>query len=195
MWDFDSQDSNGATPAESKALYDTLLAKNPNNILTLNHETHQGTITEVMPYVIKKLKAAGYKMVTVAECLGNPSPAYSKISSPQPGTYSCSDLTIPTTPTNPTPPSSGSVRIHPNGDTNWCVVAQSNSNNAAVVLYVRDSSTSLIVTNLYVSGKNAAALLPNGPFLVETLPSPPTTVHTALTQEVVRVHLSCCHHF
>jgi hypothetical protein len=38
LWDFDSEDSLGATVAESEALYDQALAKNPSTILALNHE-------------------------------------------------------------------------------------------------------------------------------------------------------------
>lgn len=70
IWDFDSGDSVGKTAAQSKTLYKNLIAKKPNNVLTLNHETYATTANEVLPYAIQQFKAAGYKMVTVAECLG-----------------------------------------------------------------------------------------------------------------------------
>ncbi|PBK82518.1 glycoside hydrolase/deacetylase [Armillaria gallica] len=56
IWDFDSGDSVGETAANSEKDYDTLVAKHPSTILTLNHET----------------VGAGYNLVTVAECLGLP---------------------------------------------------------------------------------------------------------------------------
>ncbi|KAF8607827.1 carbohydrate esterase family 4 protein [Ceratobasidium sp. AG-I] len=65
IWDFDSGDSAGKSAA-----YKSLIAKKPNNILTLNHETYATTVNDVIPDAIKQLKAAGYKLVTVAECLG-----------------------------------------------------------------------------------------------------------------------------
>ncbi|EUC63916.1 carbohydrate esterase family 4 protein, partial [Rhizoctonia solani AG-3 Rhs1AP] len=61
-WDFDSGDSVGATPAQSKAMYDKIIAQRPSSILTLNHETHERTAHEVIPYVVPRLQAAGYKM-------------------------------------------------------------------------------------------------------------------------------------
>lgn len=47
-----------------------MIASNPDTILTLNHETYERTAHEVVPYAIQKLQAAGYRLVTVAECLG-----------------------------------------------------------------------------------------------------------------------------
>lgn len=70
LWDFDSQDSNGASADQSKQLYDNIIAQHPSNILTLNHETRVDTAFQVLPYAISKLQAAGYQLVTVAECLG-----------------------------------------------------------------------------------------------------------------------------
>ncbi|ELU45794.1 polysaccharide deacetylase domain-containing protein [Rhizoctonia solani AG-1 IA] len=52
--------------SQSKNDYKNLVSKNPNNVLTLNHETY----------------AKGYKMVTVAQCLGQ-SP-YKSTGSPSP---------------------------------------------------------------------------------------------------------------
>jgi peptidoglycan/xylan/chitin deacetylase (PgdA/CDA1 family) len=72
VWDFDSGDSVGATTAQSKASYDQLIAQHPSTILALNHEVYQQTAQVIVPYVIQKLQAAGYKLVTVAECVGLP---------------------------------------------------------------------------------------------------------------------------
>ncbi|SJL14051.1 related to deacetylase [Armillaria ostoyae] len=70
IWDFDSGDSVGETAANSEKDYDTLVAKHPSTILTLNHETVQTTSTTVLPHALDDLLGAGYNLVTVAECLG-----------------------------------------------------------------------------------------------------------------------------
>jgi len=70
MWDFDSGDSTGSTPAQSEQSYTDVANKHPSNLLALNHETVQTTAEEVLPYALQKLGAQGYKFVTVAECLG-----------------------------------------------------------------------------------------------------------------------------
>ncbi|CUA76241.1 hypothetical protein RSOLAG22IIIB_12144 [Rhizoctonia solani] len=80
-WDFDSRDASGASATESKQLYDEVIARRPSTILTLNHETHSTTAYDVLPYAIQKLQAAGYKLVTVAECLGEQ--PYQSVGSPQ----------------------------------------------------------------------------------------------------------------
>ncbi|SJL17519.1 uncharacterized protein ARMOST_21071 [Armillaria ostoyae] len=71
-WDFDSGDSVGEAPADSEKDYDTLVAKHPSTILTLNHETVETTSTTVLPHALDDLLGAGYNLVTVAECLGLP---------------------------------------------------------------------------------------------------------------------------
>ncbi|KAH0584793.1 hypothetical protein H2248_008073 [Termitomyces sp. 'cryptogamus'] len=43
IWDFDSGDSVGATPDESKDNYDELIDEHPQTILALNHETIETT--------------------------------------------------------------------------------------------------------------------------------------------------------
>ncbi|KAF8072282.1 carbohydrate esterase family 4 protein [Lyophyllum atratum] len=72
VWDFDSQDSVGATPAQSEANYDQIIAEHPSTILALNHEVYETTVHQVLPYAISKLQAAGYNLVSVAECLDLP---------------------------------------------------------------------------------------------------------------------------
>ncbi|KAB5589662.1 putative effector protein/Carbohydrate esterase family 4 protein [Ceratobasidium theobromae] len=70
IWDFDSGDSVGVSAADSKKKYKQLLDSHPNAILTLNHETYESTVNNVIPYAIQQIKAKGYRMVTVAECVG-----------------------------------------------------------------------------------------------------------------------------
>ncbi|CCO37061.1 carbohydrate esterase family 4 protein [Rhizoctonia solani AG-1 IB] len=72
IWDFDSADSIGATAEQSKSHYDNILGQHPSSILTLNHETIETTPNQVIPYALQKIQEKGFKMVTVAECLGMP---------------------------------------------------------------------------------------------------------------------------
>ncbi|KAG8945310.1 Carbohydrate esterase 4 protein [Tulasnella sp. 419] len=69
MWDFDSGDSAGASTTSIKNSYKSLVSKNPATILTLNHETYS-TTNSALDDVLKTLSNKGYKMVTVAECVG-----------------------------------------------------------------------------------------------------------------------------
>jgi peptidoglycan/xylan/chitin deacetylase (PgdA/CDA1 family) len=81
-WDFDSGDSTGSTPAQSKKAYDKLAKMHPSTVLALNHETYETTAHDVLPYAIKLLVGKGYKLVTLAECLGvDP---YQSVSNPKP---------------------------------------------------------------------------------------------------------------
>jgi len=86
-WDFDSGDSTGSTVEQSNAAYDQLANRHPSNILALNHETYNTTAHEVLPHAIKVLQSRGYKLVTVAECLGRE--PYSRVSDPQQGSWQC----------------------------------------------------------------------------------------------------------
>ncbi|ESK91757.1 carbohydrate esterase family 4 protein [Moniliophthora roreri MCA 2997] len=86
-WDFDSGDSTGASPEQSKRDYADLIRRRPNTIIALNHETRQSTAEDVIRTVIPQLKNAGYNLVTVAGCLGmNP---YQSVGQPQSGSWSC----------------------------------------------------------------------------------------------------------
>jgi len=72
LWDFDSGDSLGIGPAERKQRYTNLANSRPSTILALNHETSESTAHDVIPHAITVLKQAGYRLVSVAECLGQP---------------------------------------------------------------------------------------------------------------------------
>ncbi|RXW19928.1 hypothetical protein EST38_g5939 [Candolleomyces aberdarensis] len=68
-WDFDSGDTGGLTGAQSLNQYRTLIAAQPESILTLNHEINPDTV-QILPQVIADLQAAGYRLTTLADCLG-----------------------------------------------------------------------------------------------------------------------------
>ncbi|KAF8162753.1 carbohydrate esterase family 4 protein [Crassisporium funariophilum] len=71
IWDFDSQDSLGASAQTSKNLYNSIANQRPSTLLALNHETI------VVQYAITRLQSAGYSLVTLAECIG--APAYQSV--------------------------------------------------------------------------------------------------------------------
>ncbi|KAG8928092.1 Carbohydrate esterase 4 protein [Tulasnella sp. 417] len=81
IWDFDSRDSIGASPDESKEEYRKVADKRPPTILTLNHETYETTAHDVLPYALDILRDNGYNFVSVAECLGGMEP-YAKRTDP-----------------------------------------------------------------------------------------------------------------
>jgi len=70
IWDFDSGDSVGSSAADSKNKYDVIAKRHLSTLLALNHEIYSSTAFEVVPHAIKALQSAGYKLVTLAECLG-----------------------------------------------------------------------------------------------------------------------------
>ncbi|KAG2018458.1 chitin deacetylase [Coprinopsis cinerea AmutBmut pab1-1] len=69
-WDFDSRDTGGYSALQSIEGYNSLIASRPSSILTLNHEINEGTARVLIPEIVRSLQAAGYRLVTVAECLG-----------------------------------------------------------------------------------------------------------------------------
>ncbi|KAF9562580.1 chitin deacetylase [Agrocybe pediades] len=69
-WDFDSGDTWGISTQEQIQRYKDIAKTRPSTLLTLNHEVHQQTAQVLLPEAIKTLQAAGYRLVTVAECLG-----------------------------------------------------------------------------------------------------------------------------
>jgi len=81
LWDFDSGDSVGVSPADSKARYQDLANRHPSTALALNHETLASTVYDVLPYAVQQLRARGYRLVTLAQCLGVA--PYQAVGSPQ----------------------------------------------------------------------------------------------------------------
>ncbi|KAF9269746.1 carbohydrate esterase family 4 protein [Marasmius fiardii PR-910] len=69
-WDLDTRDADGASVKYSKEQYEEAAKESPSNILALNHEPYNSTLSEVIPYAFEILKDKKYKFVTVAECLG-----------------------------------------------------------------------------------------------------------------------------
>ncbi|KAF1979313.1 chitin deacetylase-like protein [Bimuria novae-zelandiae CBS 107.79] len=73
--DVDSEDWNGKTPAQSQQKFQQAGASG-NGHIPLMHETYAGTVQTLTPWLINWAKTNNLKMVTVAECLGDPTGAY-----------------------------------------------------------------------------------------------------------------------
>lgn len=70
LWSLDSGDSVGKTTSYSTRRYGKQAKQYPQPGIGLNHETRQSTADEVVPKAIAILKQAGYRLVSVSECLG-----------------------------------------------------------------------------------------------------------------------------
>ncbi|EKM76645.1 hypothetical protein AGABI1DRAFT_115728 [Agaricus bisporus var. burnettii JB137-S8] len=81
MWDLDSGDTTNKDVVYQMEQYDDAVNRKAKNVLSLQHDIKSESIYIVLPYAIRKLQAAGYRLVTLAECLGEQ--PYSKIGSPQ----------------------------------------------------------------------------------------------------------------
>ncbi|KAG8891262.1 Carbohydrate esterase 4 protein, partial [Tulasnella sp. 408] len=77
QWDFDSGDSAGASASQIEDAYQDIVQRHPSTILTLNHETYETTV-QALNNALETLTGAGYRLVTVAECLGGLDPYVSR---------------------------------------------------------------------------------------------------------------------
>ncbi|ORY86050.1 hypothetical protein BCR35DRAFT_302700 [Leucosporidium creatinivorum] len=69
-WNFDSLDADGATAAQSIASFKKLEPGFPKTHISLDHETHETTASKIVPTIVPRLIKDGWKLVTVADCLG-----------------------------------------------------------------------------------------------------------------------------
>ncbi|GAA6008464.1 hypothetical protein JCM11491_004488 [Sporobolomyces phaffii] len=69
-WSFDSGDSAGKSPSSTVSSYKKIAQSYPKPQISLNHETYKGTAEKVIPSIVPMLVNKGYRLVTVAECLG-----------------------------------------------------------------------------------------------------------------------------
>ncbi|KAH7104840.1 carbohydrate esterase family 4 protein [Auriculariales sp. MPI-PUGE-AT-0066] len=89
LWDFDSEDTLGRNATAIKADYKAVVTKKLNNVLALNHEVVNSTVHDVIPYALETLSKAGYKFVTVSECLGIKPYQYTKAQGKKDTTWKC----------------------------------------------------------------------------------------------------------
>lgn len=75
-WNIDTEDADngGKNVTYAKQQYTNYLHKPgyPTPGMALNHSPYESTAHTVAPWAIKQLQAKGYKLVSVAECLGYP---------------------------------------------------------------------------------------------------------------------------
>ncbi len=91
---------------QQKAQYSDVASRKPKNVLSLQHDVKStffvlgsgkfvadwdpafsgDTVYQVLPYAIQQLKGAGYKLVTLAECVGEA--PYQHVGPPQSRTVS-----------------------------------------------------------------------------------------------------------
>ncbi|KAJ7240616.1 hypothetical protein B0H12DRAFT_1189527 [Mycena haematopus] len=95
MWDNDTGDADGNTVAQSEDVYNTIANSGVPNALILEHETEKSTAEQLVPYAINLFQGKGYKLVTLAECLGV-SP-YQAVGVPQArdATWTCNNTPAP----------------------------------------------------------------------------------------------------
>lgn len=81
IWDQVSGPATGTPVDASNAMYQRVAATFPQNHIVLNHEQDTVAITQIIPQAIRELQSAGYRLVTVSDCLGVP--AYQWVGQPQ----------------------------------------------------------------------------------------------------------------
>lgn len=82
MWSMDTFDASGAKVKDEKKAYKADAAKHPDPGMSLQHETHENTVEDVLPYALEHLARAGYQFTTVSACTGVP--AYQETSATLP---------------------------------------------------------------------------------------------------------------
>ncbi|KAJ3040083.1 hypothetical protein HK097_002650 [Rhizophlyctis rosea] len=77
LWSVDSFDyEEGRSMAQKQATYENLDRSIKH--IALNHDVHETTVTQLVPYILKWAKDNGVKLVTVGECLGEASSKWYK---------------------------------------------------------------------------------------------------------------------
>ncbi|GAA6046787.1 hypothetical protein JCM3770_005643 [Rhodotorula araucariae] len=86
-WNFDSGDSMNKTADQSIAAYKKLAYPWP--YIALNHDTRKSTVDVVLPSVVPALVNKGYKLVSIAECLGSSPYQSTGAAGTRDGTWTC----------------------------------------------------------------------------------------------------------
>lgn len=86
--DVDSGDWNGQSVSQSQEAFQQA-GTSGNGHIPLMHETYDSTVRELTPWLIDWAQSNGLELVTVAECLGDASGAYSATGLPGNGANSC----------------------------------------------------------------------------------------------------------
>lgn len=70
IWNLDSGDTSGRTAQQQIDAFRWAEAQYPKPFMTLQHEPQAITARQVVPVIVPRLLAKGYKLVTAAQCLG-----------------------------------------------------------------------------------------------------------------------------
>ncbi|KAF4126923.1 Peptidoglycan/xylan/chitin deacetylase, PgdA/CDA1 family [Geosmithia morbida] len=71
-WSLDTLDWEKNIPASKKVFADQVQSHQQASYIALSHDIHEGTVKELVGYMIDVAKENGYRLVTVGECLGDP---------------------------------------------------------------------------------------------------------------------------
>ncbi|KAI9300580.1 hypothetical protein BJ944DRAFT_170602 [Cunninghamella echinulata] len=79
IWDIDPKDFEAISYQDKQATVTGVLAKEhsappTSSHIILMHDTHQQTVRELTPFVVREARAKGYRFTTVAGCLNDPNP-------------------------------------------------------------------------------------------------------------------------
>jgi peptidoglycan/xylan/chitin deacetylase (PgdA/CDA1 family) len=94
-WDHDSQDALGKSPTDQIQAYRQLESSFPQAHLSLEHETVQSTARQVVPAIVPRLLAKGYKLTTVADCFGRKPYSYVGTPGKRDSSWTCSGKPVP----------------------------------------------------------------------------------------------------
>ncbi|KAI8078115.1 uncharacterized protein B0P05DRAFT_454393, partial [Gilbertella persicaria] len=76
LWDIDTNDWRKQGLAAEQALVKEVIEKDVANVtmghIALEHDIHEHTVTELVPWLISYVKEKGYEFVTVSDCIGVP---------------------------------------------------------------------------------------------------------------------------
>ncbi|KAF2107454.1 chitin deacetylase-like protein [Lophiotrema nucula] len=86
--DVDAGDWNSKTPQQSEQTFQQA-GTSGNGHIPLMHETYSGTVNTLTPWLINWANTNNLKLVTVAECLGDPNGAYVNGTSSNPSQNTC----------------------------------------------------------------------------------------------------------
>jgi len=75
-WSADTKDYVTDDAAKSATVYQQMLARGVGELIVLEHDIMRSTTTQLLDRVVRGIQAKGWRMVTVAECVGDANGAY-----------------------------------------------------------------------------------------------------------------------
>ena len=75
-WSADTKDYESNNADISFGLYQKIVQQGTSGLIVLDHDIVKSSATQLMPRVVALIRQTGWRMVTVAECMGDPLGAY-----------------------------------------------------------------------------------------------------------------------